>query len=123
MTLTPRLLGLALYCADQELKRRRGDKPPPRRPIQGWESELVRALELEVSTSDYGSAFASGGEQFEMKAPISARQAAEILRCTTRYIREIADRLDGMKIGARWVFDENTVRDYKEMQRNARLTA
>jgi len=119
--LTPRLWGFALYCANQELRRRRGDKPPPRRPIQGWESELVRALELEVSTSAIGSAAPGGDEQSETVL-ISASQAAVILRCTTRYIGQIAeDRLGGVKVAGRWVFDESTVREYREGQRNARL--
>lgn len=119
--LTPRLWGFALYCANQELRRRRGDKPPPRRPIQGWESELVRALELEVSTSAIGSAAPCGDEQSETVL-ISASQAAVILRCTTRYIGQIAeDRLGGVKVAGRWVFDEDVVREYRERQRNARI--
>jgi len=123
MTLTPRLLRLALYCADQELKARRGDKLPPKRPIQGWESKLVRALELEVSTTADGSVKPCGNASSEVKVPISTERAAEILRCTTRYIREIAERLDGVKVGSRWVFDEDTVRAYREKQRNARLAS
>jgi excisionase family DNA binding protein len=120
--LTPRLLRLALFCADQELKARQRKPLPPKPQVQGWESELVRALELEVATSASGSGTGCMPGQSEAKAPISTRQAAEILRCTTRYIRDIAeDRLDGVKVGSRWVFDEDVVRDYKERQRNARL--
>jgi excisionase family DNA binding protein len=119
--LTPRLLRLALFAADQELKARRGDKLPPKPPIQGWESELVRALELEVSTSASGSATGCTPGQSEAKAPIGVREAAEILRCTTRFVRQIAPELGAVKVSGRWLIEEAEVMTYKERRRNARL--
>jgi excisionase family DNA binding protein len=122
MTLTPRLLALALYCAEQALEDRKGGKPPGVSKT-GWESELIRALQLAVATSDSGTEFDCGEPQSEPGAQWSARQAAEFLGCSDRQVRNLAaaERLPAEKVdGTRWSFKENDVRAYKGDTTNGR---
>ena len=103
-----------LYCCAEELRARRAGKAP----VMPWNSEILRAVELQVATSEAGSRTACTAAQSE-DASISARQAAKILRCTSRYIRHIAVELHGVRVDGRWVFDEGIVRDYyAERQRS-----
>jgi hypothetical protein len=117
--LTPRQWRQVLFCCAEELRERRAGKTPG---VQPWSAKLVRAVELELATSESGSEFDCGNGQSEAKAPISARDAAEILRCTTRYIRDIAEeRLGGVKVdGIGWVFNEDDVLAYAEGRNNGR---
>lgn len=121
--LTPRLLRLALFCAEQELRARERKPLAPKPQVQGWESELVRALELEVATSASGSGIGCMPGQSAAKAPIGVREAAGILRCTTRFVRQIAPELGAVKVSGRWLLDEVEVLAYKERQQNARAHA
>lgn len=115
--LTPRQWRLVLYCASEELRARRGGKAP----VQSWNAELIRAVELEMATSESGSEFDCGNEQSEPKVPISARQAADIIGCSSRYVRDIARELRGVKVDGRWVFDEDDVLAHAEGQKHGRL--
>lgn len=125
MTLTPRLNRLALFLAEQELRTRKGEPVAPRPPQPiGWEAELVRALELEVATSATGSRTACRPAQSDKKEPIGVDKAAEILRCTTRFVRQIAPELGGVKVSGRWLLDEDEVIAYQERladERRARI--
>ena len=116
MTLEPRLLKNALWCVGQEFDARKRDKRVSR---TGWEAELIRALELEIRTTEDGSATAAtGADSKATEKLIGSRQAANILRCTPRYIRDIAEQeLGGVWCEGRWVFDEQVVRNYAERRR------
>jgi hypothetical protein len=109
--LTPRQLRQLLYCTAEELRARRAGKSPG---VQPWNAELLRAVELELATSESGSEFDCANEESQAKVPISARQAADILCCSTRYIRDIAERIGGVRVDGRWLFDEDDVMAYAE---------
>jgi hypothetical protein len=117
--LTTRQWRQLLFCTAEELRARRAGKAPGVRP---WNAELVRAVELELATSESGSEMDWGHEQSEAKV-ISARQAADIIGCSSRYVRDIADELGGMKVDGRWVFDEDNVLAYAERRRNGRAAS
>jgi excisionase family DNA binding protein len=118
MTLTPRQWRQLLFLSAEELRERRAGKPPG---VQSWNAELVRAVELELATSEAGTEFDCGNEQSEAKVPISARQAANILECSDRYVRDIAkEKLGGVRVGGRWVFNEDDVLAYAEGRTNDR---
>lgn len=115
--LTPRQWRLVLYCVGEELRARRAGKAP----VQSWNAELIRAVEIEIATSESGSESDCAGEESEPKVPISARQAADIIGCSSRYVRGIARKLGGVKVDGRWVFDEGDVLAHAEGQKHGRL--
>lgn len=112
--LTPRLRERALWCAQRVLAAREAGEYPGR--PQRWNYELVKALELWVATSGAGTGTPCGDGQSEAKVPISTRQAADIIGCSSRYVREIAaEQLGGVQIdGGRWLLNEDKVRVYAE---------
>jgi hypothetical protein len=121
VSLTVRLLSLALYCAQQELDARRNGKVPGVLP---WNAELVHALELEVvAMSDPGHGSVCTGTELTHDVHLSAREVAEVLGCTDRQVRRIANDLDGEFVDGRWIFPQAAVREYVEALTHDRNTA
>lgn len=121
MSLTPRLLRLALWCAKQELEARGNGKTPG---VQQWNAELVRALELELAVSASGQS--KGGELSGLDHDeewIGTAEAARILRWYERKVRRRAPDLDGRKVSGQLVFRASTVRAYAEAVTNGRTVA
>ncbi|WKG03062.1 hypothetical protein [Mycolicibacterium sp. HK-90] len=109
MTLTPRLLRLALHCAQQELDSRAGGAGPR---VQSWNAELVRALELELAT------MSRSGHRFDDETAASdswltAQQVASRLGLSKRQVTRLAGALDGELIAGRWLFPDTAVAEYK----------
>lgn len=48
---------------------------------------------------------------------IGATEAADIIGCSTAYVRRIATTLDGHRVGNRWLFNREDIKDYA-YQRN-----
>lgn len=116
--LTPRQWRQVLFCCAEELRERRSGKAPGVRP---WNAEIVRAVELALATSGSGTEISCGHEQSKAKVPIGVRQAAEILGCSSRYVRSIAEeKLGGVRVAGRWLFDEDDVLACAERHRNGR---
>lgn len=119
LTLTPRHIRLALYCAAEELRARRdGGKAS----VLPWNAELIRALEhqLTVSDSRHGSEYGTPVSE----TWISAREAAEQLGLSKRQTQRLAADLDGRFIDGRWLFPLSAVTQYAEgRQRNDRAVA
>ncbi|WP_420220534.1 helix-turn-helix domain-containing protein [Mycobacterium marinum] len=57
--------------------------------------------------------------QSEHDVPLSADEAAEILGCSTQWVRRIAADLDGRQVAGRWIFHRSAVMDYAEARRGA----
>lgn len=110
MTLTPRLLQLALHCAQRELDSRAHGAGPR---VQPWNAELVRALELELAT------MSRSGHRFDDKAApseswLTAQQVASRLGLSKRQVTRLAGALDGEIIGGRWLFPTAAVNDIEQ---------
>lgn len=121
MTLTPRQWRQVLYCTAEELRARRAGKTPG---VQSWNAELIRAVELELATSASGTESDCTDVSSETKAPIGVRQAAAILDCSTRYVRAIAEeKLGGMQVDGRWLFNEDDVMAYAKGQKHGRIAS
>lgn len=66
-----------------------------------------------MSGSVRGTKPAAGQSDSENGDLIETAAAAEILGCSTRYVRRIGeDRLGGFRVAGRWVFNERVVRLY-----------
>lgn len=118
MTLTPRLLRLALYCASEELNARIDPDNPKQPGPQPWNGELVRALELEVATaamSGAGHESEAAGTESEYDAWISTAEAAEILGWHIRKVRRRAADLEARKVAGTLTFRESVVRAWREV--------
>lgn len=75
-------------------------------------------IEAVEAGSVSGTESGCNAEQLEYDPdPISTIEAASILGCSTRYVRRIAESLDGRNIAGRWVFDKQTVTDYAMARR------
>jgi hypothetical protein len=111
MALTLRLLRLALWCADQELRARRDGKPPG---VQAWNSELVRALAHAVSSPRQETGNQLPDSNHDETAWIGSRLAAQMLGCDIRTVQRRAGDLDGRKVAGKLVFRESFVREYAE---------
>ena len=103
MNLTEHQVRAARYCVAEVVRRRllNGAPVPP------W----LRTLHQHLSSAD-------GTEcqvvQQQSEAMIDTAEAAQILGCSTRYIRRIAADLDGQHIAGRWIFNRRNVTDYAE---------
>ncbi|WP_139334571.1 helix-turn-helix domain-containing protein [Mycobacterium colombiense] len=107
-----------LYCCAAEDRARKAGKAPGPQP---WLSNLIRRVELDIATSADGSDGGCGSAGLVEKTPISVEEAADLVGCSTRYLRYIAADLDGVKVSGRWVFDSEVVRDYAERRRDGRV--
>ena len=117
MTLTPRLIRLALYCAGEELRARHAGKAR----VLPWNAELIRALQHQLALSESGHE--SGCDTEESEIWISAREAATQLGLSKRQTQRLATDHDGRLIDDRWVFPANAVADYAKGRSDGRRTA
>ncbi len=112
--LTERELRLALYCAHEELRARRGEQRT-RRPPMAWNAELVRALELELAVSSTrqsgrGESACSEDEQ----EWITTADAAARIGWSIRTVQRRHADLEGRKIGRQYLFPSSAVREQAE---------
>ena len=102
MRLTPRLLGLALWCADRELQGRRDGSRPG--GVREWNAELVRALQFQLTLSQSRQSGSTGVQPSKDDHWIGTRDAAAILGWPTRTVQRRAGDLEGRKTSAGWIF-------------------
>lgn len=98
-------LAAARYCAQLTAQLYAG------RPIPG---PIRRHIEQLLSGSVDGTECVAGQQESTHETFIDTAAAAQILGCSTRYVRKISRSLDGDRIAGRWVFRESAVRDYTE---------
>ena len=112
MTLTPRHLRNAIYCATQELiARENGTAAANARP-HPWNGELIRALELELAVSAAGQEDSADQSSSNHEHWIGSEQTAGILGWNVRTVRRHRNDLGGRKIGGALMFPESVVREY-----------
>lgn len=97
-------LGAALRCARIVVALYQPRCSPPQRILNH-----LAHLERIASSSDSGTKHQVREEESEL---ISTTEAAQILGCSTRYVRRIATSLDGRRIGRTWTFPRQEVEDY-----------
>jgi hypothetical protein len=87
-----------------------------RRRLDGRASwSTMRALEglhRQLATSADGSESNTAAEESETEDLVDTTAAAEILECSTRWVREIRADLDGKQVGRRWIFPRRSVVEY-----------
>jgi hypothetical protein len=121
VSLTPRLWGLALRCAQQELDARAQGKAPG--GVQPWNAELIRALELELAVSRSGHRDLGAEQDWDPQEWLTAAEAAGELGMSKRQVTRIANGLGGRIIGGRWLFPTSTVREHREGRQDGNATA
>lgn len=88
--------------------RVRGNRPVPP-GFYRFRSDLEASLR--------GSLFdASRTQSTDDDDLIDTAEAAEILNCSHRWVRQIHNDLEGRNYGGRWVFRRKTVVEYAEMR-------
>lgn len=105
-------IAAARYCAQvvEQLYKGKCIPAPIRHHIEALKSDSV-----------HGSKTVAAQRELDYGNIIDTEAAAEILDCTTRYIRDIAaDRLGGQRIAGRWMFSERVVRLYAASRRRIR---
>jgi hypothetical protein len=120
VSLTSRVLKLALYCAGEELRARHAGKPPG---VQAWNAEVVRALELEIAVSTSGQETGWETAGLNHDRFLTARESADIIGVDSRTVRRLAADLEGRLCGRQWMFPEAVVREYAEGLIDARDSA
>jgi hypothetical protein len=88
----------------------------------GWDA--IRRLEslhqaLAAASAD-GSETTPPAEQLNANDLIDTEEAATILGCSTRWVRQIRADIDGSKVGGRWLFPRRSVVDYADLKDNER---
>ena len=83
-----------------------------------FRAELDRVRE-ELDVSVHGSRIEQRGAQSTPADEdlIDTTEAAEILNCSERRVRQIHNDLDGIDIGGRWIFKRQNVIDYADAKR------
>ncbi|WP_110916855.1 helix-turn-helix domain-containing protein [Mycolicibacterium peregrinum] len=99
-------LGAALRCARIVVALYQPRCTPPQRIL-----DHLADLERIASSSDSGTKHEVRQEESTTEL-ISTTEAAQILGCSTRYVRKIATSLDGHRIGRTWTFPRQEVEDY-----------
>jgi hypothetical protein len=88
----------------------------------GWDA--IRRLEslhqALTSASVGGSETDPPAEQLSANDLIDTEEAATILGCSTRWVRQIRADIDGSKVGGRWLFPRRTVVDYADLKDSTR---
>lgn len=115
MNLTDEQVELALYAVtDLIAQRLLGNRPVP----PGF-YRFRAQLDASVSGSEFGTAPSPlTGDEL-----IDTAEAAELLNCSTRWVREIATDLDGFNVGGRWLFSRQAVVEYAEMREHENRTS
>ena len=103
---------LALYAVRDLISRRiLGNNPVP---------PGMRRLCLDLeAASAHGSKDEAAQPEWETEELIDTTEAAAILNCSTRWVRQIRNDLDGRNISGRWIFRRQTVIDYADMKGGA----
>lgn len=111
MNLTPDQIHLCLYSfRDLVARRTLGGQPIP----NGFADFLNQLL-----ASADGSETARAETQLAEEELIDSTAAAQILNCSTRWVREIHNDLGGRNINGRWIFHRQTVVEYAEGRHQA----
>lgn len=108
------ILRCAYQCAAEVIRQRRLVGAPIPKWLRLHYRSLERQLRLSLVVSQLGPDTATGSVSLEV-APqlISAREAAAILGVSRRHITRIANTLDGTFVDGRWLFNRDTVTEYK----------
>lgn len=103
---------LALYAVRDLISRRLlGNNPIPpglRRLCHDLETASVR-----------GTKDVAVQEEWKPQDLIDTAEAAAILKCSARWVRQIRTDLEGRNVSGRWVFRRQTVVDYADMKGGA----
>lgn len=107
MELTPEQVRLTLYATrDLVTRRTLGGQPIPK----GMHT-LLSGLIAATHSAD-GSEYRTAEPQLDAEELIDSVGAAQILNCSTRWVRAIHNDIDGRNINGRWIFRRQTVVDY-----------
>jgi hypothetical protein len=102
---------MALYAVTELIARRHlGGKPAP----AGF-YPFREQLDASVRGSGKSSPEPQSTDDDDLDL-IDTAEAAEILNCSTRWVREIRNDLDALSIGGRWVFRRQNVVEYADMR-------
>ncbi|WP_204807778.1 helix-turn-helix domain-containing protein [Mycobacterium riyadhense] len=115
LRLTDDQVEAALFAVSDLVARRRMFGQPIPSAVVALRQQLL------IAASVHGSENNSDAEQLEDEL-IDSDEAAEILGCSTRWVRTIITDLEGRKVAGRWVFHRQTVIDYAA-SRNHRETS
>lgn len=99
----------ALYCLNDLIARRR-------LAGRGAPTEVERLHRRLSMASVCGSETSPTAAELEDDDLVDTSEAADILRCSPRWVREIHNDLDGARVGGRWVFPRNTVVEYASLK-------
>lgn len=117
MNLTYEEVRLALYAVtDLIVSRNVGNRPVPAGSYRLRErlDASVRGSELEAAAAQ------SENDDDDL---IDTTEAAELLSCSTRRVRQIASDLDGQSLGGHWVFRRRIVVEYAQMRGHENRTS
>lgn len=105
MWLNETQVAAAVYAArDLVARRRLAGRPVP--------DQVAALLQHLLSTSEHGTQTSAPTAELDPEDLVDTGEAAEILGCTTRWVRQIRTDLDGQKVGAQWVFRRSIVVEY-----------
>ena len=107
MNLTSQQAHAVRYCVAETIRRRLLTGAP----VPAW----MRSLHQHLTSSADGTEHEAPQQQSDQA--IDTAEAAQILGCSTRYIRKIATDLDGQQIAGRWIFHRHNVTEYAEAKR------
>lgn len=105
--LTPDEVDAALYAVSDVLARRQLERRSV--PI-----DVVLVERKLRAASDAGNGIRCSKEELEADTLMGPVEAAIILGCTPRRVRQIHADLDGELVGNQWVFRRQTVVDYAD---------
>lgn len=109
MNISDEQVRLSLYAVRDLIARRRLGNIP----IPPGMHRLYHDYEV---ASTHGSKDEVTQEESDPEELIDSTEAAAILHCSARWVRQIRTDLDGRNIGGRWVFRRQTVVDYAAMK-------
>lgn len=100
-------IGSALHCARiaQSHYRHAGKELPER--LREYLAELTA-----IAGSPNGTSSTTAQSESRNDDLIDTGTAAQILGCSTRYVRRIANSLDAQRICGRWLFRRDAVTEY-----------
>jgi hypothetical protein len=106
VNLRPEQVRLSLYAVRDLMTRRTlGGQPIPKG---------LGALLDELITSAHGSESPTVPPQLVHNELIDTTEAAQILHCSPRWVRQIRNDLDGRNLNGRWIFKRHNVVDYAQ---------
>ncbi|AYE93451.1 hypothetical protein C0J29_00095 [Mycobacterium paragordonae] len=106
MELTPEQVRLTLYATrDLVTRRTLGGQPIPKG---------MHTLLKQLIASAHGSGFSTPERELVTLELVNSAGAAEILNCSTRWVRTISNKLGGRNVNGRWIFRRQTVIEYAQ---------